>query len=139
MTWQMTVQDMTNEEIVAVEVDSSENVRLDSSSKKTSHLRVKIAKMDQFPVPMKGIKKLRSLVTVGQQCDVTGEALQALFEGAKGLRVVDFTEDFSGGVTVKEIPNEIGKLIHLRYLNLCHNRNLEELPEGMSELQNLHT
>ncbi|XP_022774351.1 putative disease resistance protein RGA3 [Durio zibethinus] len=131
------VQYLTDEEIVAVEFDNSETVRLDLSSKKTHHLRVKISKEDQFPVSIKGIENLRSLLAGGQQCDVTGEALAAFFKGAKCLRLFEFAKEWYGHVNVKEIPNEIGKLIHLRYLNFCGCGNLKELPEEVCELHNL--
>ncbi|XP_022775516.1 putative disease resistance protein RGA3, partial [Durio zibethinus] len=131
------VQYLTREEILAAEVDSSENVRMDVSSKKSHHLRVKIGKGDQFPVSIKGIEKLRSLVVHGDEYDVTGEALAAFFKGAKCLRLLDFAMEWYVHRKVKEIPNEIGKLIHLRYLNLSGSDNLKELPEGVCELHNL--
>ncbi|XP_022774293.1 putative disease resistance protein RGA3 isoform X1 [Durio zibethinus] len=132
------LQYLTKEEIVSVEVDSSENVRLDLSSKKTHHLRVNIAKGDQFPVSIEGIEKLRSLVAVGEECDVTGEALQAFFKGAKFLRLLDFCMgNECSCANVKEIPDEIGMLIHLRYLNLSCSETLKELPEVVCELHNL--
>ncbi|XP_022775518.1 putative disease resistance protein RGA3 [Durio zibethinus] len=131
------VQYLKKEEIVAVEVDKNKNGMMDVSSKKAHHLRVKIAEGDQFPVSIKGIEKLRSLVVDSEECDVTGEALQAFFKGAKCLRLLDFVMEGSSFVNVKEIPNEIGKLIHLRYLNLSGSVNLKELPEGVCELHNL--
>ncbi|XVE67681.1 hypothetical protein DITRI_Ditri09bG0007900 [Diplodiscus trichospermus] len=127
------VQSLTNEEIVEVEVDSS-----DLCSKKARHLRVTIVKNDQFPTPIHGIEKLRSLVPIGEPCDVTGEALRALFRGAKSLRLLEFGLDwFWNPVKVTEIPNEISKLIHLRYINLSGSDKLKQLPEGVCELHNL--
>ena len=40
--------------------------------------------------------------------------------------------------SIKELPNEVGKLIHLRYLNLSHS-TLEELPETLCNICNLQT
>ena len=40
--------------------------------------------------------------------------------------------------SIKELPNEVGKLIHLRYLNLSHS-TLEELPETICNICNLQT
>ncbi|XP_022774292.1 putative disease resistance protein RGA1 [Durio zibethinus] len=132
------VQYLTNEEIVGVEVDSSENVRLDLPSKRNHHLRVNIAEGGQFPVSIECIEKLRSLVADGETCDVTGEALQAFFKGAKRLRLLDFCMgNVRSCANVKEIPDEIGMLIHLRYLNLGCCETLKELPEVVCELHNL--
>ncbi|KAF9598536.1 hypothetical protein IFM89_028068, partial [Coptis chinensis] len=43
-----------------------------------------------------------------------------------------------GGSEIEELSNEVGKLLHLRYLNLC-GTNLSELPEAISLLYNLQT
>ena len=40
--------------------------------------------------------------------------------------------------SIKELPNEVGNLIHLRYLNFSHS-TLEELPETICNLCNLQT
>ncbi|CAN6570390.1 unnamed protein product [Malus baccata var. baccata] len=39
----------------------------------------------------------------------------------------------------KELPEEVGKFIHLRYLNLSSNEELEGLPETLCDLSNLQT
>ncbi|XP_031251816.1 putative disease resistance protein At3g14460 [Pistacia vera] len=44
-----------------------------------------------------------------------------------------------GFCSIKEVPIEIRKCIHLRYLNLSCNFDLEELPEALCELCNLQT
>ncbi|XWS30445.1 hypothetical protein CRYUN_Cryun24cG0118400 [Craigia yunnanensis] len=132
------VQYLTREEIVAVEVDSCDNLRLGSSFGKAHHLRVTIAVKDQFPVSINGIVKLRSLVSNGKGYILTGEALQALIKGAKCLKLLEFTMDYwNSCVRVKEIPNEIGKLIHLRYINFSWGF-LQELPEGVCDRQTLN-
>uniref|UniRef100_A0A6N2MXS3 NB-ARC domain-containing protein n=1 Tax=Salix viminalis TaxID=40686 RepID=A0A6N2MXS3_SALVM len=43
------------------------------------------------------------------------------------------------GPSIKKIPKEVGKLIHLRHLNLNHCRELVSLPETMCDLCNLQS
>ncbi|XP_074291165.1 putative disease resistance protein RGA1 [Silene latifolia] len=42
-------------------------------------------------------------------------------------------------LNIKILPASIGKLIHLRYLNLSNNQSLEVLPKSISKLYNLQT
>lgn len=54
-------------------------------------------------------------------------------EGSRFLRVIDLN-----GLKIQMLPNEIGSIIHLRYLGI-RNSNLEELPSSISKLDNLQT
>ncbi|OMO69134.1 Disease resistance protein [Corchorus olitorius] len=135
------VQHLTKNEIVAMAVDGSENWSLESSSsyRRAHHLRLMIGKDYQlFHESINGTEKLRSLVTMGS-CDVGKDAWQVLFKRAKYLRLLDFAllRDHRYSMKVKEIPNEIGKLIHLRYLDLSYSEDLRHLPEEVCELKNL--
>ncbi|XVF60179.1 hypothetical protein PTKIN_Ptkin08bG0023700 [Pterospermum kingtungense] len=134
------VQYLTNEEIVEVEVNSSEDVELNLSSKKAHHLRVTIAGSIQFPGSINGIEKLRSLIMMGMFYKITWHRLQAFFRRGKCLRVLEFAlnGELPNIILVPEIiPEEIEKLIHLRYLDLCWCRGLRKLPEEMCQLYNL--
>lgn len=53
--------------------------------------------------------------------------------GSRFLRVIDLN-----GLKMQKLPDEIGSIIHLRYLGI-RNSNLEELPSSMSKLDNLQT
>ncbi|GJN34745.1 hypothetical protein PR202_gb23437 [Eleusine coracana subsp. coracana] len=52
---------------------------------------------------------------------------------AEFLRVIDLN-----GLQMQRLPNEIGSIIHLRYLGI-RNSNLEGLPSSISNLDNLQT
>ncbi|CAM0910557.1 unnamed protein product [Alopecurus aequalis] len=54
-------------------------------------------------------------------------------EGSRFLRVIDLN-----GLKIQKLPNEIGSIIHLRYLGI-RNSNLEELPSSICKLDNLQT
>ncbi|CAN6225317.1 unnamed protein product [Urochloa humidicola] len=54
-------------------------------------------------------------------------------QGSKFLRVIDLN-----GLKMQKLPDEIGSIIHLRYLGI-RNSNLEELPSSMYKLDNLQT
>ncbi|OMO69133.1 Disease resistance protein [Corchorus olitorius] len=137
------VQHLVNNEVLVMTLNCSEKLRLDSSSSSSSnkahHLRLMIEKdYTIFPMSINGIEKLRSLVTIGECC-VRVEALRVLFKRAKCLRLLDFSLGWLNNNVgkVKGIPKEIGKLIHLRYLNLICSENLRHLPEEICDLKNL--
>ncbi|XP_044496602.1 putative disease resistance protein RGA3 [Mangifera indica] len=75
--------------------------------------------------------KLRSLAVKNKKIGVD---LSILFDRLTCLRTLDLSD-----CSIKIIPRNINKLMHLRYLNLSHNKKLEELPETVCELYNLQT
>jgi hypothetical protein len=59
---------------------------------------------------------------------------EAIFSSFNFLRMLELhRRDFDF------LPSSIGKLKHLRYLNLSWNRNLKKLPNSITKLQNLQT
>ncbi|XP_062010760.1 putative disease resistance protein RGA4 [Rosa rugosa] len=69
------------------------------------------------------------------------EIQQDIFElivQLKCLRTLDL-RGWRGKGCLKEIPETIGGLIHLRYLDLSENLGLEELPSALGSLYNLQT
>ncbi|XP_022769611.1 disease resistance protein RGA2-like [Durio zibethinus] len=81
----------------------------------------------------------RQLQLTSKKDVLTNRDLCNLFNHSKRLRLLDLHADpLSGhGRLDKGIPKEIGKLIHLRYLNLSAIWNMKVLPETVSELYNL--
>lgn len=67
--------------------------------------------------------------------NVSSNTLHGLhfLQGSRFLRVVDLN-----GLKMQKLPDEIGNIIHLRYLGI-RNSNLEELPLSIYKLDNLQT
>ncbi|XP_059439203.1 putative disease resistance protein RGA1 [Corylus avellana] len=57
-----------------------------------------------------------------------------LFSSFKFLRMLDLSFR-----NLDSVPNSIGELKHLRYLDLSHNKNIKKLPDSITRLQNLQT
>ncbi|GKV30467.1 hypothetical protein SLEP1_g39272 [Rubroshorea leprosula] len=58
--------------------------------------------------------------------------LLKLFDRLKCLRILKCSNS-----RIKKCPKQIGKLIHLRHLDLSNNRELKKLPEAVCDLYNL--
>ncbi|XP_019153994.1 PREDICTED: disease resistance protein RPM1-like isoform X1 [Ipomoea nil] len=80
------------------------------------------------------MKKLRTLIIEGGRIIVN--SLPQMLQNMKLLRVL-VLEWLPG--CVEELPNEVGDLIHLRYLSLSRNRYLRHLPDSLERLHNLQT
>ncbi|KAK9289623.1 hypothetical protein L1049_007781 [Liquidambar formosana] len=88
----------------------------------------------EFPMPMLNAKKLRSFSFSYQVGPISKSFLYTLILHFRCLRVLDM-----GGAEFEELPSFIGKLKHLRYLNLSWNRSLKVLPNSICKLLNLRT
>ncbi|XP_021776311.1 disease resistance protein RGA2-like [Chenopodium quinoa] len=56
----------------------------------------------------------------------------AILSNCRRLRVLDLHD-----LAIETLPNTLGKLLHLRYLDLSCNRNMEMLPTSITKLHNL--
>ncbi|KAL2920512.1 putative disease resistance protein RGA4 [Bienertia sinuspersici] len=74
--------------------------------------------------------KIRSFVCNGYENFVVNTQIDSWM----CLRVLDLCD-----LSLKELPDSIGKLLHLRYLNLSKNRDLPVLPNAITKLHNLQT
>ncbi|XP_019178928.1 PREDICTED: putative disease resistance protein RGA3 isoform X2 [Ipomoea nil] len=61
------------------------------------------------------------------------ELIPDLFNGLKSVRLLGLR-----GCKLRELPKEIGNLLHLRYINLSWS-NVEKLPDTVCSLENLQT
>ncbi|GLU08768.1 hypothetical protein SLE2022_256580 [Rubroshorea leprosula] len=127
-------QYLAENEFVTKEINS-DHLTIDGS--KNRHLTVMIDKRISFPTSISGAKKLRALITFTGEGALTCEALGSLFNHCRRLRVLIFGWPDGTDHLCKEIPEEIGKLIHLRFLHLGSNKKLERLPEALCNLLNL--
>uniref|UniRef100_A0A803MJA9 NB-ARC domain-containing protein n=1 Tax=Chenopodium quinoa TaxID=63459 RepID=A0A803MJA9_CHEQI len=64
--------------------------------------------------------------------DVDRVTLEAIVTNCRCLRTLDLARSM-----IKSLPNSIGGLLHLRYIDLSFNENLEVLPKSIAKLYNL--
>ncbi|XP_044496623.1 putative disease resistance protein RGA3 [Mangifera indica] len=134
-------QFLGNNECLSVEVHGVEDPLTNSSHDKVRHLMLTLNGVGaSFPESTYRLKWLRSLLFTCHTFDtesLTSDVLARLFTELTCLRLLKLKAKFN----FEEIPKEIGKLIHLRYLQLHDQRRDHKikLPESLCELYNLHT
>ncbi|PRQ28914.1 putative P-loop containing nucleoside triphosphate hydrolase, leucine-rich repeat domain, L [Rosa chinensis] len=114
----------------AKEVDGRKTV----ISEKVRHLTLMFAPFDSplsdFISPVNQ-KKLRTLATFDSRMEsIDIKAISQL----KYLRTLNLSCN-----GIRELPEEVGELIHLRYLDLSENYDLKKLPDSVGNLYNLQT
>lgn len=124
---------LAKDEIVVKEVDSEESAAINLSSN-TRHLTMFIAEEAYPLISINGAEKLHTLIASNS---ITPESLRAMFKRAKQLRMLDLSFASNSSSTNESIPEEIGSLIHLRYLDLSCNHHRKKLPKSMRRLCNL--
>ena len=82
------------------------------------------------------VQHLRNFLLVAPGWKADGKVLHDMLRILKRLRVLSFVG--SGYIHQFQLPNSIGNLKHLRYLDLS-GKSIERLPENMSKLYNLQT
>ncbi|KAG6535270.1 putative disease resistance protein At3g14460 [Zingiber officinale] len=105
------------------EICRIENNRQTKPPSTTRHLRVE----EKLPQEFSGYNKLRTLVLSDSLSD-------SLFEKLRSIRVLDVS-----GCGLQELSEHIGKLIHLRYLDISWNSKIKILPDSSCDLYNLQT
>ncbi|XP_068311654.1 putative disease resistance protein RGA3 [Pyrus communis] len=81
-------------------------------------------------------KNLRTLTTFKSK--ITAISSDFILQ-LKCLRTLILSGEWIGYTYVKELPEEIGQLIHLKHIDLSYNSSLEKLPDAICELYNLCT
>ncbi|KAJ6748166.1 LEUCINE RICH REPEAT CONTAINING PROTEIN, partial [Salix purpurea] len=105
-----------------------------TSIERVRHLSVMLSKETSFPSSIHISKGLRSLFIGNTRGSWLGAALPDVMKQLTCIRSLNLSRS-----SIKEIPKEVGKLIHLRHLNLEWCRELVSLPETMCDLCNLQS
>ncbi|KAK9913616.1 hypothetical protein M0R45_037426 [Rubus argutus] len=82
-------------------------------------------------------KKLRTLAALDSSISSIDPELIVQLKCLRTLNLRQLHRLYESGI--EEIPKEIGRLIHLRYIDLSYNTRMAELPDTMSSLYNLQT
>jgi len=126
-------QYMTKNECLTVDVNTLAEATVETSIERVRHLSMMLSEETSFPVSIHKAKGLRSLL-IDTRDPSLGAALPDLFKQLTCIRSLNLSRS-----SIKEIPNEVGKLIRLRHLNLAWCVELESLPETTCDLCNLQS
>ncbi|GLT28414.1 hypothetical protein SLA2020_033500 [Shorea laevis] len=99
------------------------------------HLLLMMHNEDGTPIPtcIYNAESLRTLLIESNERNLISHMeLLKLFDKLKCLRILKYSN-----CGIKKCPKQIGKLIHLRHLDLSGNRKLKKLPEIVCDLCNL--
>ncbi|XVF79433.1 hypothetical protein PTKIN_Ptkin14bG0222800 [Pterospermum kingtungense] len=129
-------QFLTEKECLLIEFEGVKESWKDPSFKNIRHSMLMLKREDaMLPIPVDNWKKMRTLLINYDFFHVDVTCLQSLLtlviDQLTCLRAIDFSGPIIG------LPDKVGKLIHLRYLNLSRNGNLKTLPEALRDLCNL--
>ncbi|XP_044497257.1 putative disease resistance protein RGA3 [Mangifera indica] len=122
---------------VEINKDSKEPV-ISSSNEKARHSMLKLNSGATFPISICSLKSLRSLLIGCDKYLVPNDVLPNLIGELTCLRALDLSPRYGISNLITEIPKEVKKLIHLKYLNLSR-LDVKKLPETLCELYNLQT
>ncbi|KAJ6417834.1 hypothetical protein OIU84_001254 [Salix udensis] len=108
---------------------------VETSIERVRHLSMMLPGETSFPSSIHRAKGLRSLLI--RNTRGSSRLRAALPDVMKQLTCIRSLN--MSGSSIEEIPKEVGKLIHLRHLNLNDCRELVSLPETMCDLCNLQS
>ncbi|XP_021808840.1 putative disease resistance protein RGA3 [Prunus avium] len=128
------LQFLTKNECLVLEAEGGNNKRIMefNGDNKFRHFTLMFA--PEGPLILSSLcnyKNLRTLATFDSKITSFG---RELISQVKCLRTLNLSRN-----SIKEVPNEIGELAHLRYLDLSHNEDLMKLPDSVCNLINLQT
>ncbi|KAH9689194.1 hypothetical protein KPL70_015417 [Citrus sinensis] len=139
-------QYLCRNECFALEIHSGSGEESAMSSfgeTKILHLMLTLYKGASVPIPIwdnvKGLRGLRSLLVESDEYSWFSEVLPQLFDKLTCLRALklEVRQPWWCQNFIKDIPENIEKLLHLKYLSLAHQEAIERLPEALCELYNL--
>ncbi|XP_021776318.1 putative disease resistance protein RGA3 [Chenopodium quinoa] len=131
------VHDLMHE--VAQEVAETDVIYCVAGQLKNNYRHLSLGHLDVGSIlrSVGDLKRLRTLFLLGHikgSLEVVDSDTRELFSKEKCLRVLRLCHK-----SIKSLPNTIDKLIHLRYLDLSYNYELQFLPATICELINLQT
>ncbi|KAG5223387.1 disease resistance protein [Salix suchowensis] len=127
-------QYMTENECLTVDGNNLGEATMETSIERVRYLSMMLSRETSFPLSIHRAKGLRSLLIGSSRDPWLGAALPDAIKQLTCIRSLDLSWS-----SIKEIPKEVGKLIHLRHLNLEGCRELVSLPETMCDLCNLQS
>ncbi|XVE51991.1 hypothetical protein DITRI_Ditri02bG0084200 [Diplodiscus trichospermus] len=117
-----------------------EELNLNSYLENAYHLTFFHDETVAIPNPIFKAKKLRSLQLNLKDTPVVSASLAKLLDQLTCLRMLNFKDmNYGFKSSIKAIPKEIGQPMHLRYLNLEGNSDLQKLLENVCDLCCLQT
>ncbi|XP_060671829.1 putative disease resistance protein RGA3 [Ziziphus jujuba] len=112
-----------------------------NSDKSTRHVlfNFHLDSSEQIPTTVFQVNKVRTILLLGQSSSTVqggrGQSVcDVLLSSFKLVRILDLHN-----LGIKVVPNSIGKLRHLRYLDLSQNKGIKALPYSITTLYNLQT
>ncbi|KAB5532316.1 hypothetical protein DKX38_018986 [Salix brachista] len=120
--------------VLGVDENNLGEASVETSIGRVRHLSMMLPWETSFPSSIHRAKGLRSLLIGNNRDPRLGAALPDVMKQLTCIRSLNVS-----GSSIKEIPKEVGKLIHLRHLNLKGCEQLVSLPETMCGLWNLQS
>ncbi|KAJ6386627.1 hypothetical protein OIU78_016536 [Salix suchowensis] len=127
-------QYMTEKECPIVDDNNLGEASVETSIERVRHLSMMLSRETSFPSSIHRAKGLRSLLIDNSGDPRHGVALPEVMKQLTCIRSLNLSRS-----SIKEIPKEVGKLIHLRHLNLEGCEEMVSLPETMCDLCNLQS
>ncbi|BFG21427.1 hypothetical protein CerSpe_077010 [Prunus speciosa] len=125
------VQFLTKNECLIMDHVGGATRELKVLGDKVRHLTLRYVPQGPLAISSYNCKKLRTLTTF----DSTITTIDPNFIlQLKCLRTLNLSDN-----SIKELPEEIGELIHMRHIDLSFNFDLEKLPDTICGLYNLST
>ncbi|XP_062008077.1 putative disease resistance protein RGA3 [Rosa rugosa] len=123
------LQYLTKNECLIVEFKGGEE-RIELPNK-LGHLTIMFAPEEPFPFSFDHCQRLRTITTFN--CKITSLSRELILQ-LKCVRTLNLSDN-----DIKKVPDEVGGLVHLRYLDLSYNERLKKLPDSLCNLVNLQT